>query len=129
MLLSLNSDVIAINVRRWLFLDRRVEMNADPPLHFSLKALVSPSGFDEDNLGITSGEGAAGNVAGIVSAGAHGGENGAPKSLEQFGKVLNRDPVQLDILPHRQVGRPARIFLGHTGDGSKLMRMKQAIGD
>ena len=73
----------------------------------------------EDFVGIHAGKRAAGDVAGIVSARAHGGKTGAPQSVEQLGQILNRHPMQLDVLPHRQVGGSAGVFLGNVGDGSQ----------
>ena len=80
-----------------------------------------------DFVGIHTGERAARDVAGIVATRAHRGQARAPQSLEEFRKVLNRDPVQLDILAHRQVSGCARIFLGDVGDGSQLVSMEQAV--
>ena len=37
--------------------------------------------------------------------------------------------MQLDILAHRQVGGPAGVFLGDVGDGPKLVRLQQAVGN
>ena len=82
-----------------------------------------------DFVGIHPGQGAAGDVAGIVAARPLGGQTGAPQSIEQLGQVLDGDPVQLDILAHRQVGGSAGVFLGDVGDGSQLVRMEQAVGN
>ena len=82
-----------------------------------------------DFVGIHSGERAAGDVAGIVAARAHRGQTGAPQSIQQVGQILDRHPMQLDVLPYRQVGGSAGIFLGNVGDGSQLVGMKQAVGN
>ena len=37
--------------------------------------------------------------------------------------------MQLDVLPDRQVGGSAGVFLGDVGDGSKLVGMQQAVGN
>ena len=242
--LSMDPDVIAINVFRWLFFHRRIEMKADAPLQLFLKTLRRPAVLQEQELepgafpvlaqlfaltenlsnalqnrdhlvplhksiepkremrigrkpaahaqretdfgiaadrgethiidfrigapdaascnadfefarqvveiavaheeavgferqrrgianlvGIHAGERAAGDVAGIVSAGAHGGQTGAPQSVQQLGQVLDRYPVQLNVLPHSEVGASTGIFLGDVGNGSQLVRVKQAIGN
>src|SRR5450755_117711 len=46
----MDSDVIAINICRRFFLDRRVEMKADAPLQFFLKALSRPAMFEKQKL-------------------------------------------------------------------------------
>ena len=46
----MDSDVIAINICGWLFFDRRIEMKADAPFQFFLKALGGPAMFEEQKL-------------------------------------------------------------------------------
>ena len=46
----MDPDVIAIDVCRWLFFDRRIEMKADAPLQFFLKALGCPTMFEKQKF-------------------------------------------------------------------------------
>src|SRR4029079_409118 len=50
LLLGMDSNVIAIYIRRRLFLDRRVEMKPDAPLQFFLEGLDAPAMFQEQKL-------------------------------------------------------------------------------
>src|SRR5260370_25806890 len=68
--------------------------------------------------GLETGEGAAGDVASDVAAGARSGEAGFPEGLEDLGQRFAGDPGQLDILAHVDVGAPAGGSFGHMRTGT-----------
>ena len=72
---------------------------------------------------------AAGHVPRHVAAGAERRDPGAPECLEHRRQVLDRHPVQLHVLPDRQVGDAPRVTLGQVRDGPHLMRGERAVRD
>ena len=83
----------------------------------------------EHLVGVEPGERAAGDVAGDVAAGAEGRQPARGQRGEDRGQVLHPDPVELDVLAHREVGHPARVSLGEGRDGLELGRDEEAVGD
>src|SRR4030081_973012 len=51
---------------------------------------------------VDSRDGASGNVAGYVTAGAHRAKAALLKGVEHFRQSLDGDPVQLNVLPDRE---------------------------
>ena len=82
-----------------------------------------------DLVRIHAGDRAAGDVARDIAAGADRVQADAPEFLEHLGKSLDRDPVQLNVLPHGEIGDAAGVAAGQTGDGSQLVRSQQAVGN
>src|ERR1700722_17980304 len=37
--------------------------------------------------------------------------------------------MQLNVLPHREIGRPTRETAGEVGDGAQLLGSKKAVGN
>ena len=82
-----------------------------------------------DLVRVHAGDRAARNVARHIAAGARRVQADAPEFLEHFRKSLDRDPVQLNVLPHREIGDAAGVAAGEVGDGSQLVRSQQAVGN
>ena len=80
-------------------------------------------------VGIHARHRAAGHVPGDVTAGPERRDPGAPECLEHRRQVLDRHPVQLHVLPDRQVGDAPRVTLGQVRDGPHLMRGERAVRD
>ena len=49
------------------------------------------------------------------------GQTDTPEFLQHFRKSLNRDPMQLNVLPHRDIGDAARMAASEIGDGTQLV--------
>jgi hypothetical protein len=75
-----------------------------------------------DLVRVHAGDGAARDVPSDITAGAGGVQPDAPEFFQHFRKSFDRDPVQLDVLPHREIGGAACIAAGEFGDGSELVR-------
>ena len=82
-----------------------------------------------DFLGIHARERAARHIADHIAACAKCIETHLPQTLQNLGKRLNGDPVQLNVLPHGNVGHAARVFFGQHGNRAQLVRVEHAIGD
>ena len=52
-----------------------------------------------------------------------------PQGLQNLRKRFDGYPVELDILPHGQVGDPASMTLGQISDGSELGGIQNAVGN
>src|ERR1700680_1325666 len=78
---------------------------------------------------IDSGDGASGNVAGDVAAGSHRAQAALLKGIEHFRQSLDRDPMQLNVLPDGEVCHAPAILLRQPRNGSQLARVEQAIRD
>ena len=74
-----------------------------------------------DLVRIQAGNGAARYIASHIPAGAGCVETDAPEFFQHFRKRLDGHPVQLNILPHREVGDAARIAAGQVSDGAQLV--------
>src|SRR5579864_4413997 len=85
-------------------------------------------GIDEF-VGIDAGNGASGNVAHNIAAGADGVESDLPETVENFGEGLDGDPMELDILTNGKVGDSVGVALGQIGDGAELRRGHDAVGN
>src|SRR5206468_7103849 len=75
------------------------------------------------------GQRAAGHVAGDVAAGAEARESRAPEGVHQRRQVLDGDPVQLDVLAHREIGDAARVAVREVGQRPQLWRRHDAVGN
>lgn len=82
-----------------------------------------------DFVGVNPGERATGDVAGDVAAGTGGAEADGPEALENFRKIFDGDPVELNVLPDGDVGESIAKIFGNVGDGAGLFAGEQAIGD
>jgi hypothetical protein len=51
------------------------------------------------------------------------------KNVDHFGERLDRNPVQLNILPHHDVGDVASIFPSDPTDSPHLLGSKDAVGN
>src|SRR5208283_766875 len=69
------------------------------------------------------------DVASHIAAGANRIQADAPQFFEHFGEGLDRDPVQLDILAHGQIGGATGIAAGEIGDGAELIGAQKAVGN
>src|SRR5437763_10404485 len=78
---------------------------------------------------IRASERAAGDVPRDVAARAERRDAVEPERLEHGGEVLERDPVELDVLADRDVGDPARVTLGEVGNRAELMGVERAVRD
>ena len=70
---------------------------------------------------------AAGNISRDIAASAHRVQADTPQFLEHLWKSLDRDPVQLNVLPHCKIGDAAGVAAGQAGNGSQLVRSQQAV--
>src|SRR5258705_1829340 len=80
-------------------------------------------------MGVNSGQGAAGDVARDVAAGAGGAETYGPEAFEKFGKIFDADPVELDVLADGDVGYAVAEVIGKGGDGAGLFAGEETVGD
>src|SRR5216683_665658 len=74
-------------------------------------------------------QGASRNVPRDVAACAGGCQPRAPKRLKHLRQGLDGHPVQLHVLPHRDVRNAARVALGEVGDGARLLTAQEAVGN
>src|SRR5260370_29497041 len=63
--------------------------------------------------GLEASEGAAGDVASDVAAGARSGKAGFPEGFEDLGQRFDCYPVQLNILANGHISDPAVVSFGH----------------
>jgi len=82
-----------------------------------------------DFVSVNSSQGAAGDVAGDVAAGAGGAEADGPEAFEEFWKIFDAYPVELDVLADGDVGNAVAEVVGEIGDGSGLFAGEEAVGD
>ena len=82
-----------------------------------------------DLIAVHAGHRASGDIARRVPARAQRRQTAAPEALEDLGQVLDPDPVELDVLAHREVGDPARVLLGQIGDRAQLVRVEDSVGN
>src|SRR5580698_9859449 len=78
-------------------------------------------------MAIKTGERAAGDVTHNVAASALGRKPNLSKRVDDLRQRLDCEPVQLDVLPRRNVGDTTSILRGDVGDDVELMRRQQAI--
>src|SRR5467141_2515316 len=78
---------------------------------------------------IDSGDGASGNVAGDVAAGSDRAQAALLKGIEHVRQSLDRDPMQLNVLPDGEVCHAPAILLRQPRNRSQLVRVEQAIRD
>src|SRR5260370_16760716 len=78
---------------------------------------------------IDSGDGASGDVAGDVAAGSYRAQAALLKGIEHFRQSLDRDPMQLNVLPDGEVCHASAKLLRQPRNGSQLARVEQAIRD
>src|ERR1039458_6378876 len=71
----------------------------------------------------------AGNISRDIAAGAGRVQSHSNERIEYIWQRLDRDPVQLNVLPHCDVGDSVSISVGKVSNGSELFRRKQTIGD
>jgi hypothetical protein len=53
----------------------------------------------------------------------------ARQRFKKVGEGLDRHPMQLNILPYRDVGNPVSVAMGKVGNRSQLFRTQQTVGD
>src|SRR6266481_870424 len=80
-------------------------------------------------MGVNSGQGAAGDVARDVTAGAGGAEAHGPEAFEKFGKIFDADPMELDVLTDGDVGYAVAEVIGKVGDGAGLFAGEETVRD
>ncbi len=85
-------------------------------------------GAVDELVGIEAGEGAAGDVADDVSAGALGGEADLGELVDDVDEGLEGEPVELDVLAGGDVGEVAGVLLGDLADDAELVRGEEAVG-
>src|SRR5208282_775493 len=71
----------------------------------------------------------AGDISCDIAASARRVQSHAPQRLEQFRKRLDRDPVQLNVLPYGDVGNSMSVAAGEVGNGSELFGTQQTVGN
>ncbi len=79
-------------------------------------------------VGQQAGERATGDVAEDVSAGSLGAETDGGERFDDLGEVFDGEPMELNVLPRRDVAEIARILLGQVADDAQLVRGEQAVG-
>ncbi len=79
-------------------------------------------------LGCHARQGAAGDVAHHVSAGAYGTHALGRQRFQNFRDGFDGHPMKLDILPHGDVGLSARMAFRKIRDHAKLPRTQQTVG-
>src|SRR5208282_6252447 len=82
-----------------------------------------------DFIGVHSRDRTSGNISGDIAAGAGRVQAYFRERFEQVRQLLDRDPVQLNVLTHRDVGNSVSVAAGELGNGSQLFRTQQAVGD
>ena len=82
-----------------------------------------------DFVSIDASNRASGDVARDVAARAHGIQTALPQRLENLRKRFDGYPVELDVLPHREIGNAASMTLSQVSDGPQLRRIQNAVGD
>src|ERR1035441_1201205 len=80
-------------------------------------------------IGSHSGEGAAGDVADYVTAGAFGREADGVECVDYFRKRLDGKPVELDILADSYVGKIAGVFARDFTDDAELAGGHDSVGN
>ena len=80
-----------------------------------------------DLVGVDARHGTASDVAGHIAARSHGIEADPPQGLEHARQRLDRHPVQLQVLPHRNVCRAPGIALGDIGERPQLTAIKLSV--
>ena len=78
---------------------------------------------------VEAGEGAAGDVADDVSAGALGAEADGGEGVDDFWQGLDGEPVELDVLAGGDVGEVAGVALAKVRDDAELMAGEEAVGE
>ena len=72
------------------------------------------------------GERAAGDVAHVVAAGAGGGQAGGGQGGEHLRQLLHGEPVELHVLPRRQLAVAAAVARRDVADGAQLLWRQDA---
>ena len=129
------SDVVDLGIRapgpaardRDLVLARQV-VELGVAVEHPRRRLDERRGVD-DLVGVDSCERAAGDVARVVAARSHRREADPPQGLEDLRQVLDPHPVELDVLPHREVGDAARVPLRQVRDRPDLVGDEPAVRD
>jgi len=129
------SDVVDLGIRapgpaardRDLVLARQV-VELGVAVEHPSRRLHERRGVD-DLVGVDSCERAAGDVARVVAARSHRREADPPQGLEDLRQVLDPHPVELDVLPHREVGDSARVPLRQARDRPELVGDEPAARD
>src|SRR5215471_21484707 len=80
-------------------------------------------------MGIQTSQRAAGDVAGYVTAGSHGGQARGEEGFKHLGKILDGDPVQLDILSDGDVGNSTGVFFRQISNRAHLRGIHEAVGE
>ena len=127
------ADVVDLGIRAPLAAsrDRNLEL-ARQVVELGV-ACQQPRGFEnqrrgiDDFVSIDSCDRAAGDVAYHVTAGAHRIQPHRPQALHNFRQGFNRDPVQLNVLAHGEVGDSVGIKAGKVGDGAQLRGGHHAV--
>src|SRR5580693_883150 len=74
-------------------------------------------------------DGAAGYVSRDIPAGAHCVQTDTPEFFHHLRQSFDGDPVQLNVLPNREIGDAACVAAGKAGDDSQLVRSQQTVRD
>ena len=83
----------------------------------------------DDLLGIDAGDGAADDVAGIIAAGAAGGDADGLEGGEDFRDILDAQPMHLDGLAGGDIGEAVGVLVGDLRDDAGLGGGELAAGD
>ena len=115
--------------------------SCDRDLEFAWKVVEIPvprqhsRGFERDGRSVAnlvrvhSSDRAAGHIARDIAAGAGRVQSNLRERFEQIWKRLDRDPVQLNVLAHCDVGDSVSVAAGELGNGPQLFRTEQTVGD
>src|SRR5260370_37698912 len=74
-------------------------------------------------------ERASGNIARDITASACGRQSHPPQRLKNVRQRFDSHPMQLHVLPHRNVRHPARVALAKDGDEPRLLTTQEAVGN
>src|SRR5208337_3055520 len=80
-------------------------------------------------MGVDSGQWAAGDIASDVAAGASGAETDSVETIENFGDGFDADPMELNVLAHRDVRDTVAVFGREISDGAELVAGEEAVGN
>ena len=81
----------------------------------------------DDLIGGKPGKRAAGYVAYHIAAGAAWRQADRIQPLYDFRQIFNGEPMQLDTLPHRNIGQIAAVALRYIGNDPNLFRGGKAV--
>src|SRR5262249_26033284 len=78
---------------------------------------------------VKAGQGTSGDVARHVATGCYGGQSGFEQGIEHLGQILDRDPMELDVLAHRNVGNAAGKVFRKSRYSAQLAGIDEPAGE